>query len=67
MVTAANAYLARGWSVIPQQPRTKKACVKWKEFQRPTSNQTAVEGLVEVLPRSRHRRDLWAAKQDSGG
>ncbi len=34
---------------------------------RPTSNQTAVEGLVEVLPRSRHRRDLWAAKQDSGG
>jgi len=40
-LSAAIAYLRRGWSVIPQQPRTKKAYVRWKEFQsrRPTEQE----------------------------
>jgi hypothetical protein len=40
-LTTAIAYLRRGWSVIPQQPRTKKAYVGWKEFQsrRPTEQE----------------------------
>ncbi len=30
---AALAYAARGWSVIPMQPRAKRPIVAWREFQ----------------------------------
>lgn len=31
---AARAYLARGWSVVPVEPRGKRPVVPWAEFQR---------------------------------
>lgn len=33
MADSARAYPARGWSVIPMQPRGKRPLVTWREFQ----------------------------------
>jgi len=33
MAEAAHGYAARGWSVIPMQPRGKRPLVVWREFQ----------------------------------
>ncbi len=33
MIGAALAYAARGWSVIPMQPRGKRPLVAWREYQ----------------------------------
>jgi hypothetical protein len=33
MLDVAMEYLRRGWSVVPQMPRAKRPCVRWKPFQ----------------------------------
>jgi hypothetical protein len=55
---AALDYLARGWSVIPAQAKTKRPAVPWKRYQtRFVSNKSSVG--------SRKARALSIARFDS--
>ena len=50
---AAIEYRRQGWSVIPQRPSTKRAYVKWKEFQ-------------DRRPSEGELRQWWQAFPDAG-
>jgi hypothetical protein len=43
MLEAALAYAARGWSVIPMQPRGKRPLLAWREFQQRRASATEIE------------------------
>jgi hypothetical protein len=47
---AAAAYLARGWSVIPIEPRGKRPVVAWLEYQRRLASPDEVERWFERWP-----------------
>ncbi len=46
----AMTYLSRGWSIIPQVPRTKKPHVKWKPFQDRLPTETEIESWWSQWP-----------------
>lgn len=48
MITQANQYLIKGWSVIPLEPRGKKPVIPWKEFQdrKPTQEELSLWFLL---------------------
>ena len=48
--TAARAYLARGWSVIPIEPRGKRPLVAWTEYQQRTATPEELTGWFKRWP-----------------
>jgi hypothetical protein len=47
---AALAYLARGWSVVPIQPRAKRPLLSWEEFQQRLPDASEVRGWFARYP-----------------
>lgn len=50
-LAAARAYAARGWSVIPFEPKGKRPSIAWLEFQKRRATQDEIDAWF------RHRRD----------
>lgn len=48
--TAAHAYAARGWSVIPVEPRGKRPIVAWLEFQRRQAEPDEIDAWFRRWP-----------------
>ena len=47
---AAQAYAARGWSVIPMQPRGKRPLVVWREFQQRSATADEIDRWYRHWP-----------------
>jgi hypothetical protein len=50
MAAAAQAYAARGWSVIPMQPRGKRPLVVWRPFQQRVASSAEIERWFDSWP-----------------
>jgi hypothetical protein len=50
LLGAALDYAARGWSVIPMQPRGKRPIVVWREFQQRLARVDEIEGWYARWP-----------------
>lgn len=50
MAQGAHAYAARGWSVIPMQPRGKRPLVAWREFQQRRATADVIDRWFQRWP-----------------
>lgn len=50
VVQAALRYRARGWSVVPVEPRGKRPLVRWEELQERVPSEAEVEAWLERWP-----------------